>query len=187
METMEQTINKIKEGYWITGVDHPSMRAYIIFSLINLSDAKWQEYELLKEIGSRGETRGKYGFYQMICNERELIFDDLNLSKYIKSNKYPYDLTGWCLKNNTEAEYLYNIAIVMNKLRDEVYHDTNDKYLSSTHLKELRKVSKEALKVFMKNEHKNKEFIGYIEDFQRRREQQYTKLTKSKKECNVGA
>ncbi len=183
---MEQTLKKIDQDFWIKDVENGGKRGELILTLINLSDAKWQEYELLKEIGSRGETRGKYGFYQMICNERELIFDDLNLSKYIKSNKYPYDLTGWCLKNNTEAEYLYNIAIVMNKLRDEVYHDINDKYLSSTHLKELRKVSKEALKVFMKNEHKNKEFIGYIEDFQRRREQQYTELTKSKKECNVG-
>ena len=63
----------------------------------------------------------------------------------------------------------------MNNLREEVYHDTNDKYLASPHLEELRKISKVAFDEFMKNEEDNKEFTDFINEELREREQNYIK------------
>ncbi len=185
METMEQAVNKkIKEGYGIEEVKLPQIRGRIILILAELSNSKWQEAVYTSTVRSfTPGLNGEYGVHYTLHHAIELILEDLGLDDYIKSNQYPYKAIGYSLKSKKEAEYLFKIAVLIDKLYDSInpnYDEIkNEQYLASPYLHKLRKTSKEALDEFMKNEKNNEYFINFINDVQKQRDQQYIELTKS--------
>ena len=93
--------------------------------------------------------------------------------------------TSWV--SDKEAEYLYKVAELIDKLYKEIYCPNwpnfvkakNCIYLNSPYLHELRKMSKEAFNVFMNNENDNKEFIDYLNKGEDNINKKYIKLTQS--------
>ena len=184
METMEQTLKKLKENYWITEVEFPQRRGELILTLRLLSNTKWQEVVYTSTVKSfTPGLNGEYGIHYTLHYAVELILEDLCLDDFIKSKQYPYKQIGWWLKSRKEAENLLGVAILIDKLYESANpnHDEikNKQYLASSYLDELRKASKKALNAFMDNENDNKEFIDYLNKGEDNINKNYIKLTQS--------
>ena len=179
MGTMEQTLKNIK---------FPERREELILTLMDLSNYKWQEV-VYTSISKNFTTslNGEYGIHYTLAEAIGIIFDELGLDDFLKKTQYPYIQIGIRLKSRKEAEYLYKVAELIDKLYKEIYCPNwpnfvkakNCIYLNSPYLHELRKMSKEAFNVFMNNENDNKEFIDYLNKGEDNINKKYIKLTQS--------
>lgn len=95
--------------YWMTGVQFGQTRGSLIQELLDLMDAEYQERVWFK---ARENSVGdpSLSFFNNIMFSYELIIEELNLEDFLEEKKPPYEIIGGTLKNEKEAESLYQVA-----------------------------------------------------------------------------
>jgi hypothetical protein len=154
MGKMEQKMTKR-----VGEVKFPGMRSELIFSLLDLSDADYQQREWIENWKDKARYPER-SFGDDLEMYRDFI-EDLDIFNYVKQKKMPYDHIGYWLKTEREAEALYKVAEYLEPLPMECF--TNAEYLSSPYLPKLREAAKEAFDIFMANEKDDKEFCERVE------------------------
>lgn len=134
-------------------VESPYMRNELILNLMDLMDEEYQMREWLKS-----DSKTIFGSNMSFPFD---FFDDLNLFEYLDKKEAPINEIGNYLKDEREAEIIYKVAYYLDYLC--INCGTNEEFLASPSLSELRKASKEAFEIFMSNEQDNKELLEYIE------------------------
>ena len=131
-------------------------RYEFIHYLRDLSDEEYQRYNW-------HNPKNNYGFWggglKYVVN---LIFDEQCMERFLEDKIAPYGFIGEVLKNRKEAEALYKVVELLDKLLDDAPNNTDEEYLNSIYLEPTRKAAKEAFDVFMESEQDNHFLLNQI-------------------------
>lgn len=169
--------------YWMKDIELGQMRGEIIITLDCLRSYKEQEclFVRLKLLFPKQDQEG-YGIHWILRDAMDFLFDDYCLYLCVEKNVILYESIGYTLKTNKEAELLYELAFMLEKVQEKIdpfdRKAKNEEYLKLDELYELRKLSEETYQEFMKNEKNNKNFTQYMRELEERRDREYEEIRK---------
>ncbi len=168
----EKNLNREEKG----GVDWPSRRSWLIYTLLDLADKDFQEREWLGD-GYFDDYIVYFGYDGL----EDFGFDGLSFDKQCE----------WYLdviyKSKKEIELIYKVTDILDKLLDYVYSFDDKKtydevYWNAQLLIELRRSSERALNEMLQNDKDNENFMYHYSSVKKQCAKEHALYKQAQKE-----